>query len=47
MPAGETAGYDSRGNRKVVVEVAGVALVLVVDERQQLVVTIWRPRKAR
>jgi hypothetical protein len=39
---GTLIGGDVRDNPHVLVEVAGLRLVLVVDEREQMVITMWR-----
>ena len=35
-------GEDMKGNRRMAIEVAEMHLVVVVDEANQFVVTIWR-----
>jgi len=39
---GAPIGRDIRDNQHVSVEVGGVRLVLVVDEKEQIVITMWR-----
>ncbi|MDP9225189.1 MAG: hypothetical protein M3P18_15340 [Actinomycetota bacterium] len=39
---GASIGRDVRDNQHVAVEVGGVQLVLVVDESEQIVITMWR-----
>lgn len=39
---GAAIGRDIRDNQHVAVEVGGVRLVLVVDEKEQIVITMWR-----
>ena len=42
LDRGVGIGHDVRNNRLVSVEVRGVQLVLVVDEIEQMVITMWR-----
>jgi hypothetical protein len=39
---GATIGRDVRDNPHLLVEVGGIRLVLVVDESEQMVITMWR-----
>lgn len=41
LPSGETIGYDEDGNRRVRVSVEGIRLMVVVDDEQGAVVTVW------
>jgi hypothetical protein len=42
LGSGDMLGRDAKGNRRVSIEIEGIRLVVVIGERDQLVVTIWR-----
>jgi hypothetical protein len=39
---GEDVGRDAKGNRLLAVQIEGIFLRVVVDERRRIVITIWR-----
>lgn len=41
VPRGETIGYDDRENRKARVMIGDARLTVVIDEANEVVVTIW------
>lgn len=41
IPAGVTVGYDERGNRRIRVTVGATRLILVIDESQGSIITMW------
>jgi hypothetical protein len=40
---GKTVDYDDSGNRRVAIVVEQFDLIAVVDEQDQVVITVWRP----
>jgi hypothetical protein len=42
--AGEVLGGDARGNRRERIRLDGIVLILVVDGRRDVVITMWRER---
>lgn len=44
LGTGELLGRDARGNRRERIEVNGIVLVIVVDARRGVVITMWRER---
>jgi hypothetical protein len=41
LPYGETVGYDEQGNRRSNVTVAATRLIVVVDDAEGVIVTLW------
>ena len=42
LEKGQTIGADARGNRQIRVDLGDIRLIVVLDERAEMVVTIWR-----
>ncbi len=42
LPNAEEEGYDERGNRRLRVRIGAAVLTVVLDERRQIVITVWR-----
>jgi hypothetical protein len=41
IPGALTVGYDDRGNRRARVTIGTTSLILVIDESQGSVITMW------
>ncbi len=42
LAEGVIVDYDARGNARTKVEIEAVRLIVVVNERQETIITIWR-----
>lgn len=41
LPGAPVLGYDGRGNRRLLVEVADLELIVIFDARDDVLVTLW------
>jgi len=41
LPQAVTVGYDDRGNRRARVTLGRAGLIVVVDEAQSVIITVW------
>lgn len=41
LPGAKTVRYDERGNRRARIEIGTTSLTVVLDERDQTVITLW------